>query len=186
MVETGLGIALLATPAGWVIVIGASIAVGILAAKGGDWFGQLAANTGYDFGTWLNGLKCMSEKLTLEILSELSTQDWLVSVGAIAFFIWAIATFLFNRISVKHIEYEMAKEGIEAPAWDKGIGARMIAYAGIIVFPNLNRHASLVNIEATKRFARDKDKKLALFYMITTVSFLTIIFTTYYLYGPDN
>jgi uncharacterized BrkB/YihY/UPF0761 family membrane protein len=91
----------------------------------------------------------MSEKLTLEILSELSTQDWLVSVGAIAFFIWAIATFLFNRISVKHIEYEMAKEGIEAPAWDK-------------------------------------DKKLALFYMITTVSFLTIIFTTYYLYGPDN
>jgi hypothetical protein len=52
----GLGIALLATPAGWVIIIGAAITVGIVAAKGGDWFGQLAANKSYDFGTWLNGL----------------------------------------------------------------------------------------------------------------------------------
>jgi hypothetical protein len=52
----GLGIALLATPVGWVIIIGAAITVGIVAAKGGDWFGQLVANKSYDFGTWLNGL----------------------------------------------------------------------------------------------------------------------------------
>lgn len=52
----GLGVALLATPVGWVIIIGAAITVGIVAAKGGDWFGQLAANKSYDFGTWLNGL----------------------------------------------------------------------------------------------------------------------------------
>ena len=55
-VTTGLGIALLATPAGWVIIIGASIAVGIIAAKAGDGIGQLAANKSYDLGTWLNGL----------------------------------------------------------------------------------------------------------------------------------
>ena len=54
--ESGLAIALLATPVGWVFIIGASITVGIIAAKAGDEMGQLAANKSYDFGTWLNGL----------------------------------------------------------------------------------------------------------------------------------
>lgn len=76
-----------------------------------------------------------------------------------ALFIWAIATFLFSNITVKYLEREMAKEGIFPLALDKGIGGRMIAYAGIITFPNFKRHASLVNIEATKRFSREKDKK---------------------------
>lgn len=67
---------------------------------------------------------------------------------------------MFGRITVKHIERVMAKEGIDPPIWDKGIGARIVAYAGIIAFPNLKRHASLVNIEATKRFTREKDKNL--------------------------
>jgi hypothetical protein len=39
-----------------VIINGASIAVGIVAAKAGDGIGQLAANKSYDLGTWLNGL----------------------------------------------------------------------------------------------------------------------------------
>ncbi|MGK0249950.1 MAG: hypothetical protein ACI910_002714, partial [Oleispira sp.] len=56
IVEVGLGIAMLATPVGWVFIIGASITVGILAAKAGDGIGQLAANKSYDLGTWLNGL----------------------------------------------------------------------------------------------------------------------------------
>ena len=53
---SGLGIALLATPVGWVIIIGAAITVGIVAAKGGDSFGRFAANQAYDLGTWLNSL----------------------------------------------------------------------------------------------------------------------------------
>ena len=56
VIESGLAIALLATPVGWVFIIGASITVGIIAAKAGDEMGQLAANKSYDFGTWLNGL----------------------------------------------------------------------------------------------------------------------------------
>jgi hypothetical protein len=55
-VAAGLGIALLATPVGWVIIIGASIAVGIVAAKAGDKLGKFSANQAYDFGTWLNSL----------------------------------------------------------------------------------------------------------------------------------
>ena len=79
---------------------------------------------------------------------------------------------MFGRITVKHIERAMAKEGIDPPICDKGIGARIVAYAGIIAFPNLKRHASLVNIEATKRFTREKDKKLAWLYIISVASFL--------------
>ena len=75
-------------------------------------------------------------------MSELSSENWMAIIGIFSFFTWGVATFLFRRISVDHIEHEMAKEGIESPVWDKGIGARMIAYASIIAFPNLNRHAS--------------------------------------------
>jgi hypothetical protein len=47
-----------------------------------------------------------------------------------------IAILLFGRITVKHIEREMAKEGISPPTWDKGVGMRYTAYASIIMRPN--------------------------------------------------
>ena len=119
-------------------------------------------------------------------MSELSTESWMAILFFIILCILCLSTFLFSRISVKHIEREMAKEGIEPPVWDKGIGARIIAYAGIIVFPNLTRHASLVNIEATKRYCRKKDKQLALFYVTSAVFCFTIMFTVVYLYGPKD
>ena len=55
-VTAGLGIAMLATPVGWVIIIGASIATGIIAAKGGDIAGKWAANEAYNISSWLNSL----------------------------------------------------------------------------------------------------------------------------------
>lgn len=117
---------------------------------------------------------------------ELTTENWMAILLVLSFFMTGIGTFLFGRISVRYIEQEMKKEEILPPIWDKGIGVRMVAYAGIIVFPNLKRHASLVNIEATKRFARNKDKKLALFYVITMLIFLIIMFTVAYLYAPSS
>ena len=56
VIVSGLAIALLATPVGWVIIIGASIAVGIVAAKSGDIAGKWAANEVYNIGDWLNSL----------------------------------------------------------------------------------------------------------------------------------
>ena len=53
-IATGLGIALLATPVGWCIIIGSSIAIGILAAKTGDAAGQWSANKAYRLGSWVN------------------------------------------------------------------------------------------------------------------------------------
>jgi hypothetical protein len=117
---------------------------------------------------------------------ELTTENWMAILLVLSFFMTSIGTFLFGRISVKYLEQEMKKEEVLPPIWDKGIGIRMVAYAGIIILPNLQRHASLVNIEATKRFARNKDKKLALFYVITLINFLIMMFTTAYLYGPTS
>jgi len=56
VIKAGLAIAMLATPAGWVIIIGASITTGIIAAKSGDIAGKFAANQAFDLGTWLNSL----------------------------------------------------------------------------------------------------------------------------------
>ena len=99
----------------------------------------------------------------------LSNEDWFAFTFIIFIFIWAIATFCFRRITVKHIENEMAKEGNLPPEWDKGIGARLPAYALIILFPNINRHASLVDVESTKRYAQKIDWYLALFFPLFTL-----------------
>lgn len=119
-------------------------------------------------------------------MSELSSENWMAIIGMFSFFTWGVATFLFRRISVDHIEHEMAKEGIESPVWDKGIGARMIAYASIIAFPNLSRHASLVDIEATKRLSRKKDKKFAVFLIVSSILFFIVLGVFSIFFSPDN
>ncbi|MCI2282411.1 hypothetical protein L3081_02110 [Colwellia sp. MSW7] len=105
-------------------------------------------------------------------MSELSPENWMAIVSAFVFFMWGIAIILFGRISVKHIEREMAKERIEPPVWDKGIGMRYPAYASIILRPNAKRHASTVDIEATKRFSRKIDWYLALLVQVFSALFL--------------
>ena len=113
---------------------------------------------------------------------ELSLEDYF-ALGFILFiFIWAIAIFSFGRVSVKHIENEMAKEGKLPPVWDKGIGARLVAYSSIILFPNINRHASLVDVESTKRYARKIDWYLALFLKLSFYMLVIIGGLAFYLF----
>lgn len=115
----------------------------------------------------------------------LSNEDWFAFTFIIFIFIWAIAIFCFGRISVKHIEREMAKEGKLPPVWDKGIGARLAAYSTVILFPNLNRHASLVDVESTKRYARKIDWYLALFVKLTFYILVIIGGMAFYLFDID-
>jgi len=65
------------------------------------------------------------------------TENFLLILGVALFLISGIATFCFGRISVKHIEKEMAREGQSPPEWDKGIGARITIYAIVIVTKKL-------------------------------------------------
>ena len=122
----------------------------------------------------------MSEKITLDLLQNLNAEDWMAIIGVFSFFIWGISIFLFGHFSVKHIEREMAKEGVLPPAWDKGVGMRYPAYASIIMRPNAKRHASTVNIEATKRFCRKIDWYLAIFVQTSSAVMFSVLVVFYF------
>jgi hypothetical protein len=113
-------------------------------------------------------------------MSDLSAEDWMDIIAISAIFMWGIAILLFGRISVKHIEREMAKEGILPPLWDKGIGMRYPAYASIIMRPNAKRHASTVDIEATKRLSRRIDWYLAVFVQVSSAIIFTVLVVFYF------
>jgi hypothetical protein len=54
IISSTVGIALMATPVGWVFVIGTGITAGYFMAKGGDWVGKKAAGYTYDRDTsWI-------------------------------------------------------------------------------------------------------------------------------------
>lgn len=117
-------------------------------------------------------------------MSELSTESWMAISFFIILCIWGASVFLFGQITVKHIEREMIKEGIQPPIWDKGIGSVIVTYSFIMVFPKLN--PTIVDSEAVRRHTRKKDKKLALFFTMAMFFSFIMMFTTAYLYGPDN
>ena len=119
-------------------------------------------------------------------MGEITTEGWFYLISVFVFFMWGIAIFLFGRISVKHIEREMAKEGFEPPVWDKGIGMRYPAYASIILRPNAKRHASTVDIEATKRFSRKIDWYLALLVQVFSALFFIVLIVFYFFFAPDD
>ena len=117
-------------------------------------------------------------------MSGLTTENWVALIGTALFFIWGIAVFLFGRISVKHIEQEMAKEGLSPPTWDSGIGGRVIMYAMVIVAKKAAK-SSPVDDEAVLRHTRKKDYCLAMFYMVSAAAMFTVAFIAYFLYGAD-
>lgn len=59
---------------------------------------------------------------------------------------------MFDLISVKHIESEMVKEGIEQTIWDKGIGSIIVTYSLIMIFPKLN--STLVDYQEVRRHTK--------------------------------
>ena len=54
IIASALGVALMVTPVGWVLVIGGGITAVYFAAKGADWVGKEAAGYTYDRDTsWI-------------------------------------------------------------------------------------------------------------------------------------
>ncbi|WDE03692.1 hypothetical protein SG34_020235 [Thalassomonas viridans] len=118
-------------------------------------------------------------------LFELSGESWLFLFGGISFLFCAAATFCFGRISVKHIEQEMAKEGKLPPEWDKGIGARITMYAIVIVTRKIVDN-TLINDELVLRYARKKDWYLAVFFLGSFAVLISIVVVTYLLYSTES
>lgn len=93
---------------------------------------------------------------------DLTFGNWFAIVGFATFILTAISTFSFARISVRHIEREMAKEGREPPHWDKGLGARLTMYA-ITIIMGKSHHSLLIDEESILKHARKTDRYLAIF-----------------------
>ena len=115
---------------------------------------------------------------------ELSGEDWFAISFIIIIFLWAIATFCFSRISVKHIEAEMAKEGKLPPEWDKGLGIRISAYAVAIIIKRIPPQ-SIIDTHSVKRHMRKKDWYLAAFFLTSFSVFMILAVIISYLYVPD-
>ncbi|WDE06960.1 hypothetical protein SG34_008750 [Thalassomonas viridans] len=109
--------------------------------------------------------------------------EFLILTGTLSFLLFAIAIVCFIRISGKHIEHEMKKKGIALPCWDGVMGIRFGMYA-IAIVRNSISPMSMVDDASILRFARKKDRYLAMFYVISGAIFLTIISISYFLYGP--
>ncbi|WDE03697.1 hypothetical protein SG34_020260 [Thalassomonas viridans] len=115
---------------------------------------------------------------------ELLTENWFIYGAGILFFICAFCSVCFSRISIKHIEKEMAKEGKSPPDWDKGIGARVGAYAVALIIKRIPPH-SIIDTKAVKRHARKKDIFLAGLFLSSLVLFITVAGVGYFIYGSE-
>lgn len=100
-------------------------------------------------------------------------------------FLFMIMTFLFavlfTRISIKHINKNMEKEGVYSPNWDKGIGASAPFYAMAIFFERSRVPTPLFDGRYIAKYARPLDRFLAFFHLITTMGLLISTFTAMYL-----
>ena len=118
------------------------------------------------------------------MMHNLTSEAWVFIIGFPIFLLWAITIFAFRRISVRHIEREMAKEGLTPPDWDKGLGMRLIMYAFTIV--TAKDHKSLfINQGAILKYARKKDWLMSLLLLIATAAFLALVAANYFLYGDQ-
>ena len=113
-------------------------------------------------------------------MNALTVEDWFLITLLISFCVMAIATFCFIRISGKHIEREMKKEGVLPPGWD---GLRYGFYA-ITIVRNSIAPMSFVDDEAVLRHARKKDRYFALFLVISSIVLMIVGGLVYYLYVP--
>ena len=77
----------------------------------------------------------------------------------------------------------MDKEGKSSPLWDRGIGARVSAYAVTIV-RNKATDDILVDDYSILKYARKKDWYLAICFLSTLSIFLVFITVFYFMYGP--
>ena len=88
-------------------------------------------------------------------------------------FLWAIAVFMFNRITVKHVDTEVKKAGIPLPSWSESNGLAEVMYT-IFIATNRAAKVSPINDEAVLRFARKKDRYLAIFNLLSASLFMFI------------
>lgn len=110
---------------------------------------------------------------------SLIREDWLGFLSFISFFLLAINIFAFGRISVRHIEREMEKKGLQPPFWDKGMGIRLSMYAFTIIRGKAD-NSLLIDQQSIIKHARKIDWYLAIVLMATITMLLVLAFIGYF------
>ncbi|QLE84488.1 hypothetical protein FLM48_04915 [Shewanella sp. Scap07] len=90
-----------------------------------------------------------------------------VITSVIIFLAWGVGVLVFAQVTVKHLEREMSKEGIEPPQWDRGVGTRLAMYSTIILRPNYPDTNPFVNVAAIKRHTRKIDWFLSMWLRVS-------------------
>lgn len=80
----------------------------------------------------------------------------------------------FSRMSMKHIELKLKKEGVEFFPWD-GVGFKTIWFANVIAFQGTflsGKSNPLVDVDAVNRLATKKDRFLAIGFCLSVTSLI--------------
>ncbi len=92
--------------------------------------------------------------------------DFFAYIAVFSLLISLIIGMYFRKVSVDFIEAKMAEDGKSSPLWDKGIGARIGAYAVLLVTGRASKQ-SIIDDYAILEHARKKDRRIAFFFLVT-------------------
>jgi len=115
-------------------------------------------------------------------MGEFITEDGFYLIVIFGIFMWGIAIFLFRRISVKHIESAIAKEGVFPLVCGNEKDGGTFKYS-MVILANKTGTCSPIDDEFIFRHIRKKDRKLAWFYSISTVG-MFILMLVHYVFFP--
>lgn len=100
-------------------------------------------------------------------------------------FVFMIGTFasgvLFSRISVKHINKNMEKDGVHPPNWDQGIGASVSFYVFAMFFERSRIPTPMFDGRFVAKYSRPIDKVLGAVHLISVIGMmLCLCIVTYF------
>ena len=83
-----------------------------------------------------------------------------------------ISSLLFSRVSIKHINKKMEKDGVYPPSWDQGIGASASVYVFAILFNKYRIKNKLFDARFIAKHARTIDKVIAAIYFTSVAGMI--------------
>ena len=99
--------------------------------------------------------------------------------------VFTVVTFasgvLFYRVSVKHIDKHMEKDGVSPPGWDKGIGASVSFYIFSMFFERSRIPTPLFDGRFVAKYARPIDKVIGAAHLISVFgAIICLCIVSYY------
>jgi len=92
------------------------------------------------------------------------------------FYIFLISTFassiLFSRISIKYINKNMEKDGVDPPSWDRGIGASASFYIFAMFFERSRTPTPMFDARFVAKHARPIDRVIAAAHFISVTGMI--------------